>query len=77
FREHPDSKANPGLVHLLLNQISHTAMAKGNWSVWMTVFNETFNDMELLRNTFINRTYYEPRVQFRGTDPARFGGGAS
>ncbi len=49
-------KNQPKILDIFHKQITMTAQAKGNWSVWMTVFWNKFKDSELLRKIFI-----EPR----------------
>ncbi|MBV7529891.1 hypothetical protein [Chitinophaga sp. sic0106] len=45
------------LRKLLVNQIALTAWWAGNWSVWMTVFYQQTNDLELLRTAFAGNTH--------------------
>ncbi len=51
------------MKQLLKKQISMNAYFSGNWSVWMTVFNQEFSDHALLHELFIADQRYFP-----GTD---------
>lgn len=55
------------MLDLFHQQISLTAVAKGNWSIWMTVFWKEFQDPELLHKLFIERSGANGRVHFLGT----------
>lgn len=69
-----EMKTLHGLWDVFHQQISLTAVAKGNWSVWMTVFWQTFQDRDLLTKLFIQRREEgedEPFVHFLGTHQSR------
>ncbi|WP_439515778.1 hypothetical protein [Oceanibaculum nanhaiense] len=71
MRALPEARENPGLVELLRQQITHTANAKGNWSVWMTHFWQEFGEKDLLARAFLERPEDNPGFHFPGTHHER------
>lgn len=61
---HPDSQKFPQITEMMHDQISATSYFKGNWSVWMTVFNQLSpNNHALLHRLFLKDQRY-----FKGID---------
>lgn len=73
MRALPEAREHSGLVELLRQQITHTAHAKGNWSVWMTHFWQAFGEKDLLARTFLERPEDNPGFHFPGTHHDRLG----
>ena len=55
---------------LLKDQISMTAYYSGNWSIWMTVFNNELKNSSLLHDLFVSNPRYFPGTN---TDANLFG----
>lgn len=54
----PLEGAEPNVLRrVLIEQIAMTAWYSGNWSVWMTVFNQRTGDPELMRNAFAGNVH--------------------
>lgn len=54
------------ILQIFHNQITRTTQAKGNWSIWMTVFWQAFKDKILLEELFIGNISTK-RGHFNGT----------
>ena len=67
MRTLPEARENPGILELLRQQITHTANAKGNWSVWMTHFWQELGDKGLLARAFLEQPHENPGFHFPGT----------
>jgi hypothetical protein len=60
--DHPDIGKYPEIKEMLLDQISATAFHKGNWSIWMTVFNNRFPD----NHNLLHRLFIKDERYFKG-----------
>ncbi len=62
-------KGNPELKDQFENLISETAKAKGNWSIWMTVFWNEFKDKKLINDLFVEKpNKASKQLHFLGTN---------
>lgn len=58
MRDNLEELNRPDILEAFKKQVSAHAYFKGNWSVWMTVFWQKFNDIQLLKELFINNDDY-------------------